>query len=226
VEQLTAIATIGRVSFSNGSPSPTDEGAATAVAEESFWEPLIGIPNVVTVIRAGASLPVAAYAVAERSAVWLGVGYLIYWIGDIADGWLARKLDRMTRIGAVLDIVSDRVGTGVCAVGLIVLRPELWLVVSLFLFSFMIVDTMLSLAFLRWPILTPNHFNRVDPLIWRWNWWPPAKALNTAGVVIALVLGLEVVAFVLAAVVLGIKIWSVRRLVTLPVTGELDKGPA
>jgi CDP-diacylglycerol--glycerol-3-phosphate 3-phosphatidyltransferase len=219
------------VSISSDPSSPAEENVAeeisvTTTVEEPFWEPVIGIPNVVTMVRAGASLPVAAYAVAEHSAIWLAVAYAIYWIGDIADGWLARKLDRMTRIGAVLDIVSDRVGTGVCAVGLIVLRPELWPVVSLFLFSFMIVDTMLSLAFLRWPILTPNHFDRVDPLIWRWNWWPPAKALNTAGVVLALVLGGEVVAFVLAAVVLGIKVWSLRRLITLPATAGPDKGPA
>jgi CDP-diacylglycerol--glycerol-3-phosphate 3-phosphatidyltransferase len=213
------------VPFSNSSPSRPDDVADSGPVQP-FWEPVIGIPNAVTMTRAAVSLPVAAYAVAERSAIWLAVAYLIYWIGDIADGWLARRLDRMTRIGAVLDIVADRVGTGVCALGLIVLWPHLWPVVSLFLFSFMIVDTMLSLAFLRWPILTPNHFHLVDPVIWRWNWWPPAKALNTAGVVLALALGAELVAFALTAVVLGIKLWSVRRLVALPGPAEPGRAPA
>ena len=58
-----------------------------------------------------------------------------------------------------------------------------------FLLSFMVLDTMLSLAFLCWPVVSPNYFDAVDRRVWQLNWSPAAKAANTAGVVGALALG-------------------------------------
>ena len=55
-----------------------------------------------------------------------------------------------------------------------------------FLLSFMVLDTMLSLAFLCWPLVSPNDFHLVDHRVWRLNWSPLAKAANTAGVVVAI----------------------------------------
>ena len=45
------------------------------------------------------------------------LAYAVYWVGDIADGWAARRLGQETRAGAVLDIVSDRACTAVLCVG-------------------------------------------------------------------------------------------------------------
>ena len=67
--------------------------------------------------------------------------------------------------------------------------PVVHPVVAVFLLSFMVLDTMLSLAFLCWPVLSPNYFHLVDRTVWRLNWSPLAKAANTAGVVGALALG-------------------------------------
>ena len=64
-------------------------------------------------------------------------------------------------------------------------------VAVVFLLSFMVLDTMLSLAFLCWPILGPNDFHVVDRRVWLLNWSPPAKAANTAGVVGALAIGAD-----------------------------------
>ncbi|WP_442875098.1 hypothetical protein [Actinoplanes sp. NBC_00393] len=64
------------------------------------------------------------------------------------------------------------------------LRPATALPIAIFLVQFMVIDQLLSLMFLRWPLLSPNYFARVDRRIYRWNWSPPAKALNTAAVVL------------------------------------------
>ena len=84
-----------------------------------------------------------------------------------------------------------------------------------FVLSFMVLDSMLSMAFLCWPVLSPNYFHVVDRRVWQLNWSPLAKAANTAGVVGALALELYAVAFAVAVVVLGVKVWSARRVVQL-----------
>ena len=63
----------------------------------------------------------------------------------------------------------------------------------------MVLDTMLSLAFLCWPLVSPNDFHRVDHPVWLLNWSPAAKAANTAGVVAAIALGAYAVGLAVAA---------------------------
>lgn len=84
----------------------------------------------------------------------------------------------------MFDIVADRACTSACAAALVVLLPDTALPIAVFLVQFMVIDQLLSLMFLRWPLLSPNHFAGVDDRIYRWNWSPPAKALNTAAVVV------------------------------------------
>ena len=135
---------------------------------------------------------------ASTDLALLGLAYGIYWIGDMLDGWSARRLGQETRAGAVLDIVSDRACTSVLCVGLVAALPGVAPVAIVFLLSFMVLDTMLSLAFLCWPVMSPNYFHLVDPLVWKLNWSPLAKASNTAGVVGAVAVGLHGVALVVA----------------------------
>ena len=119
----------------------------------------------------------------------LVVAYGVFWAGDIADGWSARRLGQETRAGAVFDIVCDRACTGILCVGLVASVPSALPVVVVFVLSFMVLDSMLSMAFLCWPVLSPNYFHVVDRRVWQLNWSPLAKAANTAGVVGALALG-------------------------------------
>jgi phosphatidylglycerophosphate synthase len=173
------------------------------------------IPNQVTAVRTIAAVAVGLYAVATDRPALLVLAYAVYWAGDIADGWLARKLRQETRLGAVLDIVSDRACTAVLCVGLVSHLPAAAPVAVAFLLSFMVLDTMLSLAFLCWPVMSPNHFAEVDEIVYALNWSPPAKALNTAGVVGAVLLGLTGVALIVAVAVVIVKIWSARRILKL-----------
>jgi len=177
--------------------------------------PFATVPNIVTATRTVLAVLLGAVAIAAGDLRLLAVAYAVFWVGDIADGWSARRLGQETRAGAVFDIVCDRACTGMLCVGLVASVPESLPVVVVFVLSFMVLDTMLSLAFLCWPVLSPNYFHVVDRRVWQLNWSPVAKAANTAGVVGALALELYAVAFVVALGVVGVKIWSARRVIQL-----------
>ena len=147
------------------------------------------MPNAITLLRTGAAVTMGLLATATGDLRLLGLAYAVYWVGDILDGWSARRLGQETRLGAVLDIVSDRACTAVLLTGLLATVDDgraLVPVAAVFLVSFMVVDTLLSLAFLLWPILGPNDFHLVDRRVWLLNWSPAAKAANTGMVVVAI----------------------------------------
>ena len=80
----------------------------------------------------------------------------------------------------------------------------------------MVVDLYLSLAFLAWPIRSPNYFYEVDRRIWRWNWSKPAKATNSAlFAVLLLVTGWWWAGLVIALALLVVKCASLRWLFQL-----------
>jgi CDP-diacylglycerol--glycerol-3-phosphate 3-phosphatidyltransferase len=177
--------------------------------------PLRTVPNYITAVRTVVAVAVGVAALAAGSVALIAVAYGIYWLGDMLDGWAARRLGQETRAGAVLDIVSDRACTAVLCVGLVSLVPGIAVLAVVFLLSFMVLDTMLSLAFLCWPIVSPNYFHEVDRRVWAWNWSPPAKAANTAGVIAAVVLGQHVLALAIALAVVAVKLWSAAAVVRL-----------
>jgi phosphatidylglycerophosphate synthase len=173
------------------------------------------LPNIITVVRTVAAVVIGGAGVAAHSLLLLGVAYAVYWVGDIADGWCARRLGQETRVGAVLDIVSDRACTSVLCVGLVAQFPSVEPVAAVFLLTFMFLDPMLSLSFLYWPLLGPNDFHRVDHLVWLLNWSLLGKAANTAGVVLAIAAGKYGLALAVAVSVLGVKLWTAVRLQAL-----------
>ncbi|MEH1166915.1 CDP-alcohol phosphatidyltransferase family protein [Micromonospora sp. CPCC 205539] len=177
--------------------------------------PLLTVPNYITVIRTLAAVTLGIVALGSGSVVLIAVAYGIYWLGDMLDGLAARWLGQETRAGAVLDIVSDRACTAVLCMGLVALRPDVSLVAIVFLPSFMVLDTMLSLVFLCWPVVSPNYFHVVDRRVWALNWSPLAKAVNTAGVIGAVAFGHYTVAVIVALAVLAVKAWSAAAVAKL-----------
>ncbi|CAN5268383.1 hypothetical protein BH09ACT10_BH09ACT10_18040 [soil metagenome] len=173
--------------------------------------PIRTIPNVITVVRTLAAVFIAAYALTiDDPKWWIVTGYAIYWIGDSLDGLAARVLDQETRAGAVFDILSDRISTALLAGGLIHLQPDLWPAITIFLLNFMVLDCMLSLSFLLWPIASPNYFASIDPLVFKLNWSHPAKALNNVGIVVAILVGSLPIALVIVLAQISVKVWSAR----------------
>lgn len=170
----------------------------------------------VTAVRTVASVALAGAAAYEESLELLVAALVVYWIGDMLDGFVARVRGCETRIGATLDILCDRFCAAAFYIGLIWLEPEFAPAVLIYLAEFMVVDCFLSLAFLAWPVRSPNYFFVVDRTLWLWNWSKPGKAVNSAAfAVLLLVTGNAVVGLVVATGLLALKSASLVRLMRL-----------
>ena len=74
------------------------------------------LPNVLSVLRIAGSIGLLFCNVSGWPFWAL---YVLCGISDMADGWLARKLQAETRTGAILDSVADIVFVGCCAIRLL-----------------------------------------------------------------------------------------------------------
>ncbi|MGA9309684.1 MAG: CDP-alcohol phosphatidyltransferase family protein [Pseudonocardiaceae bacterium] len=193
-------------------------GCTAAFAEQ--WNTC---PNLVTAVRTIATVIAWAVAVTTGSDAWLLAALLCYWVGDIADGMLARVTHRETRTGAVLDVLADRLSVCLVVVTYVGTHPTAAVPAAVFLGQFVVLDAYLTLAFARWSLLSPNYFGLVDATVYRLNWSAPAKATNTgAAMLVWLLTGSTLAATVLATVVLGVKSYSALRLNRLPVPQVLS----
>jgi len=183
------------------------------------------VATVITGVRTVVAVALAGLAAREDSLQLLVAALVVYWVGDMLDGFVARILGCETRIGAALDILSDRFCAAAFYVGLMWLEPHLAPAVLLYLAEFMVVDCYLSLAFLAWPIRSPNYFFVVDRPLWLWNWSKPGKAVNSSlFAVLLLVTGWVWLGVVIAGALLVMKCVSLARLARLglpvPARGE------
>ena len=191
---------------------------APACGHHGCWhgwtEPWATAPNLVTAVRTLACVALAVAGAVTQSPALLVAGLLCYWVGDVADGALARRLGQETRQGAALDVVTDRVCSLAFWVPWAVLHPAVQGPVALYVLEFAVVDGVLSLLWLAWPLLSCNYVDRVHPLVHRLNWWPPAKVVNTAGVVVLVVVWPQpVLAVAFLVVMLAVKATSLVLLV-------------
>jgi CDP-diacylglycerol--glycerol-3-phosphate 3-phosphatidyltransferase len=193
------------------------EGAAPLDVYADASTERLGTPaTVVTAARVVLTLMLGGLAIREESLPLLVASLAVYWVGDIVDGTIARVMRCETRIGAVLDILCDRISAAVFYLGLAWLEPELTLPVLVYLTEFLVVDGFLSLAFLAWPIRSPNYFHVVDHTIWLWNWSTPAKAANSAiFAVLLLATGEPLIGLAVATALLAVKCASLARLAHL-----------
>jgi CDP-diacylglycerol--glycerol-3-phosphate 3-phosphatidyltransferase len=174
----------------------------------------VGTPaTIVTGVRTVAAVVLAGVAAQQASLTLLVASLTVYWVGDMLDGFVARVLGCETRIGATMDILCDRFCAAAFYVGLMWLQPELTPAVLVYLAEFMVVDCFLSLAFLAWPIRSPNYFYVVDRPLWLWNWSKPGKAVNSSiFAVLLLVTGWVWLGVVVASALLVVKSVSLVRL--------------
>ena len=182
--------------------------------------------TVVTGIRTVVSVVLAGIAASQESLELLVAALVVYWLGDMLDGFVARVRGCETRIGAVLDILCDRFCAAAFYLGLMWLEPDFAPAVLVYLFEFMVVDCFLSLAFLAWPVRSPNYFYVVDRPLWLWNWSKPGKAVNSSlFAVLLLVTGWVWVGVAVAGALLVLKSVSLVRLgrLGLPVPARTEE---
>jgi CDP-diacylglycerol--glycerol-3-phosphate 3-phosphatidyltransferase len=177
----------------------------------------LGTPaNAVTLVRTVASVTLAGYAAHQGSLTLLVAALVVYWVGDVLDGLTARIWRCETRVGATLDILSDRFCAGAFYLGLVWLMPDLAWPVLVYLAEFMVIDCFVSLAFLAWPIRSPNYFYVVDRTLWLWNWSKTGKAVNSSlFAVLLLATQSAVLGLVVACTLLTVKTLSLVRLMRL-----------
>jgi len=183
-------------------------------------ERLLTGATVITGVRTVASVVLAAWAAYDQDLTLLVAALAVYWVGDMLDGFYARVRDCETRIGAVLDIFCDRLNAAAFYLGLAWLQPDLSPAIFVYLAEFMVVDCFLSIAFLAWPVRSPNYFFVVDRPLWLWNWSKPAKAVNSAlFAVLLLATGWMWLGLAIACALLVLKCVSLVRLarIGLPV---------
>ena len=172
-------------------------------------------PNVLTVARTVACAALTVAAVTGASWRILVAAVAAYWIGDVCDGILARSTARETRFGAALDVVCDRACCAHVLLGAVALEPSFALPVAVYLLAFVVVDTLLSLTFLAWPLLGVNYLRNVDERVWRLNFSPPAKLLNSAVFLLLLLAGQPYAATAAASCALVLKSGSLLRMLRM-----------
>ena len=89
---------------------------------------LTWLPNTITLARCGLALLVGWLIWLEpRSSWWPVLAFGFVASTDFLDGWLARRLNAVTPLGAFLDPVADKLLVGASLVALTVLEAGAWL---------------------------------------------------------------------------------------------------
>lgn len=74
----------------------------------AIHEDIYTIPNFLTVTRIVAS-PVIGYLILQDAHTW-AVGLLAYaGVSDLVDGWIARRWNRRTVVGTIIDPMADKI---------------------------------------------------------------------------------------------------------------------
>jgi CDP-diacylglycerol--glycerol-3-phosphate 3-phosphatidyltransferase len=171
-------------------------------------------PDAVTFLRLAGSLVffVLAAVRGDPTANFIGLG--IHWLGDLADGFYARKARQETILGAEIDIIADRVETMFFYVNFLHFRPALAVPAALYILDFAFVDFYLSYQFLKYDIISPNYFDRVDRRVYRLNFSPGGKFMNSTVVTLLLIFlpGWRWAAAGFAAGLIAVKTYSIGRL--------------
>ena len=195
-----------------GATDTHGRNTAADPAAERLWTSA----TVITFVRTAIAVSLAAWAAYDGSKRLLVIALVVYWVGDMLDGFVARVRDEETRIGAVMDIFSDRFCAGAFYIGLAWLEPHLSPAIFVYLAEFMVIDCFISIAFLAWPIRSPNYFYEIDRRIWLWNWSKPGKATNSAlFAVLLLVTGWMWLGLAIATALLVLKCVSLGWLMKL-----------
>lgn len=173
--------------------------------------------NILTLIRIVLSLAFFILAILKQSFTYCFIGFLVHWIGDFIDGFYARKFKQETILGAEIDIIADRLEIIFFYVVFLHFRPNLYLPATLYLIDYAFVDFYLSYQFVKYDIISPNYFYKVDKTIFRLNYSPAGKFSNSSVVTLTLIFlpQLSVFVSIYATMLIIVKSYSVCRLFKL-----------
>jgi CDP-diacylglycerol--glycerol-3-phosphate 3-phosphatidyltransferase len=171
-------------------------------------------PNILTLLRLILSLVFFVLAVIHKSPTYNFIGLGIHWLGDMTDGIYARTFKQETILGAEIDIIADRVETLFFYINFLHFHPELFVPAIIYLLDFAFVDFYLSNQFLKYDIISPNYFYKVDKTVYSLNFSPVGKFCNSTVVTFLLIFlpKLQVLTIIFACILIGVKSFSISIL--------------
>jgi CDP-diacylglycerol--glycerol-3-phosphate 3-phosphatidyltransferase len=177
-------------------------------------ESIFSIPNVITLIRFVGSIVFFMLAIVKMNLTYNYIGLVIHWIGDMVDGNYARFFKQETIFGAEIDIIADRVEFLFFYFIFLVFKPELALPVALFVVNFAFIDFYLSYQFLKFDLISINHFYKVDQTVYKLNFSFLGKPANTVVITFTLIFFPQfwLFATVFAVGLIVVKCYSIYRL--------------
>lgn len=143
--------------------------------------------NIITLIRLVSSLFFFMLAIIHKNPTYNYIGFVIHWLVDFLDGLYARKLNQETILGAEIDIIADRFEILFFYVIFLHFRPYLFLPAALYLINYAFIDFYLSYQFIKFDIISPNYFNKVDKTVYLLNYSPGGKFSNSSVVTLSLI---------------------------------------
>jgi hypothetical protein len=170
--------------------------------------------NIFTLIRLISSISCFMLAILDKNIRYLYLGFVIHWIGDFIDGFIARKFKQETIIGAEIDLIADRLEIILFYAIFLYFRPYLFLAASLYLIDYAFIDFFLGYQFNKFGIISPNYFYKVDRRVHLLNFSPGGKFLNSSVVTLMLIFmpNLHITIAIIACGLIIIKSYSIYLL--------------
>src|SRR5215467_4849625 len=77
------------------------------ITDKAHQGAMHNVPNLITLVRLGL-VPILAYCVISRAYAAAATIFLIAALSDLADGYIARRFKLVSRLGALLDPIADK----------------------------------------------------------------------------------------------------------------------
>lgn len=168
-------------------------------------------PNLLTLLRLVLSLTFFILAIIKQSPTYNFIGLGIHWLGDVLDGFYARKFKQETILGAEIDIIADRVEILFFYVNFLYFHPSLFLPIAVYLINFAFIDFYLSYQFLKYGLISPLYFHKVNRQVYLLNFSHPGRFFNSTIVTLILIFlpQLQIAATTIAFGLIGVKSYSI-----------------
>ena len=153
------------------------------MAEQSLWAQLRTVPNLLSLLRL-LLVPVFLVLIVTGHSIWAFSVLVVASITDYLDGYFARKLGQVTRLGALLDPAADRLYIFATLIGLAVTGSvPAWLPIVVIARDVVLAFTIPVLASLNYGPLPVHFFGKAGtfallyafPLLLLADWWQQAS---------------------------------------------------
>ena len=139
--------------------SPPRRACAPAVC----YDPIMTIPNLITILRF-CLVPLAVLCITSGTWGWAFVAFLVAGISDGVDGFIARRFNQHSKLGAYLDPMADKVLlVSVFVVMGFIGQLPLWLVVTMVSRDALIICAVLLSTVMAHPVeMKPLYVSKAN----------------------------------------------------------------